>query len=163
MNGFPDRIISPKGKRNIGDTTANFGVWKICFNPSGSFKKIDCIFAMFIHSRCNGKNIGIKNDILWKEMHFINQDIIGTFTDIDSALVCIGLTLFIKCHYYDSGPISFNFFCMGAECFFPFLHGNGIHNTFTLHAFQSCFNHTPLRRIDHDGKFRNVGFCSYKI
>jgi hypothetical protein len=35
--------------------------------------KIDSIQVMFLHSSTNGKDVGVKDDVIWIEAHFVHK------------------------------------------------------------------------------------------
>jgi hypothetical protein len=90
---------------------------------------------MFFNARCNSKYVWIENDILWIKTNLLCQYFIRLFTNCDPSFERIGLTLFVKCHYYHSGTICLANKCLFNEPGFALFHGYGVHNTFSLHAF----------------------------
>ena len=60
---------------------------------------------MFVHTRSYGKNVGVKDNIMRIEAHFLNQKLISTGTHFNFALVRIRLPFFIKSHYYGSRTV----------------------------------------------------------
>ena len=61
---------------------------------------------MLGNTGCNRKDIWVKDDILAREADFIDQDIITALTNLDFALIGIGLTVLIKRHDDDRCAIA---------------------------------------------------------
>ena len=135
MHRFPYLIISAKRKRNIGNASAHLSSWKIFFDPFTGIEKVYCIIVVFLHSGCNRKNIGVKNNIGRFKTNFIYEDIIGFFTYINSTLKRICLTKLIECHNDYCRAKTFNFFGVKYKSSSAFFQGNRIYYSFTLNAF----------------------------
>ena len=71
MYGFPNVFITAERKRNIAYTATHFGKRHRLLYFTGCLNKIYCIIIMLFNTCCNGKNIGIKNNILRKITHLL--------------------------------------------------------------------------------------------
>ena len=158
MHSFSHFIVSSKRKRNITHTSTNSCSRKVIFYPFCSFKKIYRIIIVLRNSCCYRKNIWIKNNVLRRKFHLIHQDIIRSFTNLNSSFVVIGLSIFIKSHNYSCGTIHFNFFGLLNKLFFSFFKTNRVYNSFSLNTFKSSFNDFPFTRINHHRNSCNVWF-----
>ena len=135
MNGFTHGIVASKRKRNIGHTTTYFSKWHLLFNNAGSFNKIDGVIIMLFNTCGYCKNIGIENNILRVESYLFYQYFIRACTNFYFTVLGIGLSYFIKSHYNDSRTKCFTDMRLFNKLGFSFLHGNGVHNTFSLYTF----------------------------
>ena len=52
---------------------------------------------------------------------------------------------------------------MPEKFFFAVFQADGIHHRFSLHAFEPCFDHAPLRAVDHDWNARDLRFAADQI
>ncbi len=64
MNSFSNLIVTAKSKRDIGNPAGYARVRKFGFNRLGRVDKIQRVIIMLIDSCRDGKNIGIKNDVI---------------------------------------------------------------------------------------------------
>ena len=110
---------------------------------------------MFVHPRCDGKNVGVKNDIFWGEVSFFCKQAIGPLADSDSVFDVCGLAFLVECHDDYSCSIASNDAGVFEERLLTLFHTDGVDDTLTLDALQSSFEHLPARGIDHD---RNAGY-----
>ena len=156
MNRLTHRLIAPKRKRYVGYPAAYFSVRQVFFDPTRGVDKIHRVVVMLFNSCPNGQNIGVKNDVLWRESNFVDENPIRPFANLNAALVIIGLPLFIKCHYDYCRAVAFYFLGRFNKFFFSFFQRNGVHNGFALQAFQTGFNHFPFRRIHHERDAGNI-------
>ena len=163
MDGFSDWVVASKGKRNIADTSGDLGVRKVFSNVLAGVDEIHCVIIMLIDSCSDGKNIGIENNVLRREAHFIHKDPIGFFTDFNLALLCIRLAFFVKGHHDDCGAVLHAQLCFFNKLLFAFLHADGINNAFTLDALQSRFYNFPFGGVDHNRHATNIGFRGDQI
>ncbi len=65
MHGFTNMIIATEGKGKIADTATYFCQRHFLLDDPCGFNKINGIIIMFFQTGCNGKNVWIKNYILW--------------------------------------------------------------------------------------------------
>ena len=124
----------------------------------GSFYKIHPIIIMLLHTCGNGKNIRVEYNILRCKTHLFGKYCISTLADFNLSFFGIGLPFFIKSHNNHCGTISLTNKSLVNKFLFPFLHGNGVHNTFSLHTFQSRFNNLKFGRINHHRNLCNIRF-----
>lgn len=51
----------------------------------------DCILVVFLHACTNGQDVGVKDDVVWVESHFVDQQLVGTSANLHFALRICGL------------------------------------------------------------------------
>ena len=134
MHRFAYGIIPTKGKRNVADPTTYLRTRKVLLDPACCIKEVNRIFSVFIHSSGHRENIGIKNDVLVVKLYLIDKNPIATLTDFDASLVGICLSLFIECHNHYCSTKFLDGLGLINKFFFPVFQGNGVHDTFSLHA-----------------------------
>ncbi len=163
VNRFAHRIIAPEGERHVGYTTAHTGVGQVFPDPAGGLNEIHRVVVVLVNAGGNGKNIRVKNNVLGREAHFVDQNAIGTFADFFLARRGIGLTIFIKRHYDHRCTILATKSGALNELFFAFLQTDGVDDRLALNAFQPGFNHGPLGGVDHHRHPSNIGFAGNQI
>ena len=105
VNGFTNRVAT-ETKRHVRYTARYHGVWQVIGYPFGGVDKVSAVIIMLGNTGCNRKDIWVKDDILAREADFIDQDIITALTNLDFALIGIGLTVLIKRHDDDRCAIA---------------------------------------------------------
>ena len=98
MHCFTHRVVTTEGEGYVRNTAGDFGAGKVLLDPLSGIEKIDRVVVVLFNTGGNGKNIGIKNDVLWVEANFIHKNTVGALTDADFLLVGGSLPLFIKGH-----------------------------------------------------------------
>src|ERR1035437_6056377 len=63
VHGFAHCIITPERERQIADTTTNFCIRQILFDPLNSFQEVNCIIVVFLNACGYGQYIGIEYNI----------------------------------------------------------------------------------------------------
>ena len=76
---------------------------------------------MFIYTGTDGKNIGIKNNILGWHPNVLGEDAIAAFADFDFASLGVSLAVFIKRHDNHRGAVLEAFLGSCNKSFFAFL------------------------------------------
>ena len=100
---------------------------------------------MFLHTGCNGKNVGVENDIFWREVSFFCKEAVGSLAYGHSVFDVCGLAFFVKCHDDYSCSITSDDAGLLEERFLTLFHANGVNNTLALDALQSSFEYFPAR------------------
>src|SRR5439155_26887080 len=103
------------------------------------------------------------NDVPRRESDFLGQDAIGARHDLDFAFYRIGLPSLVESHNDDGRAEASNFAGVAFETLFAFLEADRISDAFALDAFQSRFDHRPLRAVDHDRNPGDVRFSSNEV
>ena len=118
---------------------------------------------MFFNPGRNGENIWVKDNILWREIHLIDEEIIGALTNPEFIICCLGLALFVEGHDNCRRAEVADFPRMSEKFFFPLFHRDRINNGLALYAFQTCLKHFPFGAIDHDGNPGNVRLPCHEL
>lgn len=123
----------------------------------GGTHEFDGIVVVFRHTSCNGKDIDIKDNILWWEFNLrAGQDLVSTFADSDFVEGCCGLTLLIECHDNYSSSVDEDFPCVSDEFLFSTFERNTVNDAFTLAVLKTSLNDFELRRVNHDWYLGNI-------
>src|ERR1700739_1098799 len=120
VNRLSNSIIPTKRKRHITNSTTYFSVWQVRLYPFGSFKKVNSISLMLLHTGSHRKYVRIENNILCREPNFFSKYIICAPTYIYPALQGVCLAPFIKSHYNGGSAIFLDLQGMLLKYFFAF-------------------------------------------
>ena len=55
-------------------------------NASGGLDEVDGIGAVLLHACTNGEDVGVKDDVSGIEAYFIDQEMVGSGTDLHLPL-----------------------------------------------------------------------------
>ena len=149
MHRFAHRIVASETERNVRHTPAHPRVWQVFFDPTRGFQEVDGVVAMLLDSSRNREDVGIKNNVLRRELSLINKQPVGTLANLYSALERIRLTLLIKGHHNHSRPQATHFPRGFQKLLLTFLQRNRVHNRLALNALQPRLDHAPLGGIHH--------------
>ncbi|MCY1521927.1 hypothetical protein D9M68_567660 [compost metagenome] len=163
VHGFPHRIIAPEGERYIADPAAYAHLRIIFLYPFSSFEEIQGIAPVLIKPRSYRENVQVENDIGRFEFNHIDQDIIRSLHDLQSAGVIVGLSQLIKSHDDNRCTITLHQLCLADEGFFTLFKADGIDDCFTLQYLQTRLQDFPFGAVDHDRDTGNVGFGSNQV
>ena len=163
MHGFAHRIISAKGETDIRQSARNPRMRQIGFNTFASFKERDGVIIMLLNPCRHSENIGIEYDVFRREIHFIDEQIIGPLTDAEFIIRCLGLAFFVKGHDDGSGAQISDDTRMGQKLSFALFHRDRIDNGFALYAFQPRFENLPFGAINHDRHPGNIRLARHEL
>ena len=108
---------------------------QVLLNVFNNVQKLNGIVIMFFNAGGDGENIGVKNNIFCWKAHFINQNPIGTLTNLKLAFSGISLTYFVKRHHDDGSAIAAHELGMFNKLINAFFHRNRVNNALALNAF----------------------------
>ena len=163
MDRLANRVVSPKAEGHIAHATRDFCPRQVLLDPARGLNKIHGIVVVFVNACGNCEDVGVKNDVFWREVHLVYQQPVSTLADFDLALVGVGLAFFVKGHDHGGRAVALEQLGLAQEGLDAFFHGDGVHHCFTLHAAQSRLNDIPLGRVNHDRHPGNVGLTRDQI
>src|SRR5690606_12633693 len=124
MHCLPNHIIAPERKGYVTYPSTNKTSGKIFLDPAYCFDIINSIVVMLFYSCRDCQNIRIKYYIMRRKTDFFCQNVIRSFTDLNSSFVTIRLPFLVKSHYNDSSSIFSNLPGHLLELLFPFFQAN---------------------------------------
>ena len=89
---------------------------------------------MLFYSRCDRENVGVKDDVLGRETNAVYQDAVGPRTDVDLALIGVGLSVLVEGHDHSGGSVALDECGLTAKFSFAFFQADGVNDALTLHA-----------------------------
>ena len=72
MNCFACGVVAAEGEADIGDATRDLGCRQVLANPTRGLKEVDGIAVVFVDACCDGKNIGIENNVVSGKIQFVS-------------------------------------------------------------------------------------------
>jgi hypothetical protein len=105
----------------------------------------------------HGEDVGVEDDVLGREAHFIDQDAVGALADLDLARKGVGLAFFVKGHHHGGGAIALDQLGVLLELLHALLHGDRVDDALALQAAQAGLDHVPLGAVHHHRHLGDVG------
>ena len=78
MHGLADIVVTAERETQVTHTTADVCTGQILLNPFGSADKVDSLGIMLLHTRSNGQDIGVEDDVERVHTHLLGKNLIGT-------------------------------------------------------------------------------------
>ena len=153
---LPDRVISTERERQVAHSSAHPGKGEVCLNIFSGFDVINCIVIVLLDACGDGQDIGIDEDVLRRETGFLRQQTVRSVSHLPAFFEGGSLSLLVKEHHHRGSAVAPHQPGFLQEILLTLLQADGVDNRFALYALQPCLQHLPLRRIDHDGKLRDV-------
>ena len=144
MHSLANRIIATEGKRDVADAAAHAGVGEVFLDPARGIDECVRVVVMLFDAGCDGKDVGIKNDVLRRESHFIDKHAVGALADLNFALETISLSLFVEGHDDRRGAISADEAGLFLEFFRTFLEADRVDDALALDAAQTGLEDFPF-------------------
>ena len=149
-------VITAKRKGDIAHTTTDLAARQGGLNYARGLDEINCVIIVLLHSRGDGQDVRIENDVLRRETGLFGENLVRTGADFDLALDGISLAFVVESHDHHRRAITPNQRRLLDEFRLAFFEADGIDDRFALDAFQPRFQHRPFRAVDHDRHARNV-------
>jgi hypothetical protein len=81
MDGLPDLHYSPESKGKIGNTTTDLHVRTLLLDGLASSDEVNAIVGVLLHAGADRKDVGVKDDVLGRELYLVDEDVIRTLAD----------------------------------------------------------------------------------
>lgn len=162
VHRLPDCFHSSEGEGEIGETSADAGVWEVGFDELDRLQELHRVCGMLFHSGTDGKNIGVEDNVLGWEVRLLDQGLVRALANCEFALSRDGLAFLIEGHDDNGGTIFFHDFRLVNEVLFPFFQGDTVYDTLSLHLLQTGLDDGKVRGVDHEGNTGHVGIGGQK-
>ena len=73
---------------------------------SGGLDEVHRVGVVLFNAGCNGKNIGIKNDVFRRKSNRVYQDAVAPFANLHFPLDGVRLAFFIERHHDHGSPVA---------------------------------------------------------
>ena len=160
---FPHRVVAAEREAHVGDPAADFRAGQVLLDPAGGVDEVDRVVVVLLDAGGDGEDVGVEDDVLGREVEFIDQDAVGPLADRDLALVGVGLALLVEGHHHRGGAVALDQLRVVLEGVDAFLHRDRVDDALALDAAQAGLDHFPLRRVDHDRHARDVGLAGDQV
>ena len=162
VNGLTYRIVAAERERHVADATGDRGVGAMLPDPACGVDEVHRVVVVLFDAGGNGKDVGVKDNVGRVEAD-AGQHIIGALADFGFAFEGIGLAVFVKGHHHHRSAVAHAVPGTFDELLFAFFQADGVHHGLALNTAQTCFDHIPLGRVDHDGYAGNVRFRGHQV
>ena len=103
------------------------------------------------------ENVRVENDVCGIDANLLCQYLVRAFANRHLAPHRVCLAGLVESHDDDGSAVAADEFRLLDESIFAFLQTDRVDDRLALHATQTCLDHGPFRRVDHDRQTRNVG------
>ena len=114
------------------------------FDPARGVDEIHRVVVVLFDAGSHRENIRVENNIFRWEADLFGEELVRARTNIDFALIGIGLASFVKGHHHRGRAVTAAQFGALDKFGLAFLHRNRIDNALALDALQAGFDHAPL-------------------
>ena len=163
MHRLTDIVVAPEGETEVGYTTTDMCAREVLTYPFCSPDEVGSIGIMLLHTRCDGKDIWVEDNVVRVHPYPLSENAISPLCNLDTSFIARGLPLLIEAHHHHSCPIAHHVESMFDELLLTFLQRDGVDDALTLDTFQTCHNDVPVGGVDHHRHLCDVGFCSNHI
>ncbi len=163
MHGFAHDVVAAEREADVAHAAAHLGPRAFLLDLPGRLDEVDGVVIVLFYARGDCKNVGVEDNILRSEAHFLGENAVGTLTNFHFAFRGIGLALLVKSHDDGSCAVTPYELSLLNEGLLAFFHGNGIHDAPALHALQPRLDNRKLRGVDHNRQLGDLGFRHYQM
>mmetsp|Transcript_21753 Transcript_21753/g.56693 ORF Transcript_21753/g.56693 Transcript_21753/m.56693 type:complete len:385 (+) Transcript_21753:624-1778(+) len=152
-------LVAAEAEGDVGHAPADLGARAHALDLPRGADKVHGIVVVLSHAGADGQDIGVKDDILWVEAHFLHQQLVGTLANADLLCAGGGLALLIERHDHHSSPMALDGVGLLQERLHALLQADAVHNALALAALQACLHNGKLGAVDHEGHLADLGVC----
>src|SRR5215469_9628897 len=113
---------------------------QVGLDPARRVDKVNRVVVVLLHSRGNGQDVWVEDDVFRWKSHLVYQNPVSTLADANLVFVSRRLTLLIKSHHHYSGAILQDRPRVEAELLLALLQRDRVHNALTLKAFEAGYD-----------------------
>ena len=144
MNRLAHRFVAAERKGDVADAAADADQRHGLFDLPRRLDEGHAVSIVFLNAGADGEHVVIENNVFGRETDHFGQNLVRTRTDVQTPLQRVGLAVRVERHDDHRRAIQTRFFRLLDERLFAFLHADGIHHAFALHAFQAGFDDFPF-------------------
>ncbi len=157
VHGLAHRLVAAERERQVGYAAGDVNVRQVRPDPARRLDEGDTVTVVLLHPGGDGENVGIEDDVLGREAHLSDQNVVGALGDRALALQRVGLALLVEGHDHHGGAVAAHDLGMFDERRLALLHRDRIHHRLALQALEPRLDHREFRRVDHHRHARDVG------
>src|SRR5690606_41831558 len=76
VNRLTHGVVATEGEADIGNAAGYAGVRQVLRDPACRVNEVDGIVVVLLNPGCDGKYVGIEDDVFGRETHFVAQNAI---------------------------------------------------------------------------------------
>ena len=150
VHGLAHVVVAAEGEREVADATADLRPGQVLLNPTDGANEIQSVAVMLGHTRCDGQDVGVEDDVLRREAGLLGEQSVGALTDGDLTLEDVRLTRLVEGHHDRSGPQSTHTPGMTEKLLLALLQTDRVDDALALYAHQPLLYDAPFRGVDHN-------------
>ena len=104
VHGLAHVVVAAEGEREVADATADLRPGQVLLDPTDGADEIQSVAVVLGHTRCDGQDVGVEDDVLRREASLLGEQSVGALTDGDLTLEDVRLTRLVEGHHDRSGP-----------------------------------------------------------
>ena len=132
---------------------------RFAFDPADRLDEIDRVIAVLLETGRNREHVRIENDVVRRDACALGQELVGARANVDPPLQAVGLPGFVERHHDHRRAVLPDERRLPQKFLLAVLQADRIHDRLALDAFQTGFDHAPLRAVDHDRHPRDFGLA----
>ena len=163
MHRLADIVVAPKRERQIRHAAADMCARQVLAYPARGTDEVGSICVVLLHTRGDGQDIRVKDNIQRIEAHLLRQQPIRTLGNGNPTLVAGGLPFLVEAHHHHGSTIALHVAGMTEEHRLALLQRNAVDDALALQALQACHNDIPVARVYHHRHRCYIRLGSYRI
>src|SRR5690606_15337150 len=150
VNRFAHGLVAAEGERHVAHAAGDQRMGQLALDVAAALDEVDGVVVVFLDAGGNGEDVRVKDDVLGRESHLVDQYVIAALTDAAFLLQGIGLAGLVEGHHHHSGAILAAQAGLLDELALAFLEADGVDDALALDALEAGLQNLPLGGIDHD-------------
>ena len=103
MHRFAQVVVAAEGEGKVRKTARDAHAGQVVHNPADGADKVDGVGVVFGHAGSDRQHVRVKDDVRWREVQLLHQNVVGAGGNIHATLVVGGLAFFVEEHHDDGG------------------------------------------------------------
>ena len=137
VHRFTHPLIAAKREREVRHPAGDMRVRQFGADAPRRLDKGDAIAVMLLDAGRNRENVGVEDNVFWRKISLLGQQLVSAAADRDLALEGVRLALFVEGHHHHRRAIGAHEPRLAKEFFLPFLHRNRVDDRFALDALEA--------------------------
>ncbi len=163
VDGFAQRVVAAETEAHVTHATADLGVRERGLDLLRGLEVAHRVPGVLLDARADGEDVGVEDDVLWREAHLLCEQLVRPRTDFDFALGSVRLPLFVERHHDHCGAVAPHETRLAQELRFALLEGDGVHDALALQALEPGLDDAPLAGVHHNGHARDVRLAGHQV
>ena len=157
------RIVAAERERQVADSAAGMHAGQPLAHPAGGLDESAAIVVVLLDTRGDGENVQVEDDVFRRKTGLFHEQPETALGDRDPLIDALGLALLVESHDDHGRAQAPDLARLLEEFLLAVLETDGIGHALALQALQAGDQHLETRRVDHDGRPRDVGLGSQQV